>query len=92
MNITIEFARRDDCLDKMVPSDLRVLVSERDALQAENKALQEGSDYVRREYKKVVEAGQALVDKLEDKCGAFPVWREEHNNLASLLPSHTEDE
>ncbi len=34
MNITFEFATTDDCLDKMVPSDLRKLVSERDtALQ-----------------------------------------------------------
>jgi hypothetical protein len=30
MNITFEFAKQDDCLDKMVPSDLRKLVSERD--------------------------------------------------------------
>lgn len=30
MNIDIEFSRRDDCLDLMVPSDLRLLVSERD--------------------------------------------------------------
>ena len=33
MNITFEFATHDDCLDKMVPSDLRVLVSERDELR-----------------------------------------------------------
>ena len=32
-NITFEFACRDDCLDKMVPSDLRALVSERDVLR-----------------------------------------------------------
>lgn len=30
--ITIEFARMDDCLDRLVPSDLRILVSERDHL------------------------------------------------------------
>ena len=29
-NITMEFARQDDCLDKMVPSDLRILVGQRD--------------------------------------------------------------
>ena len=40
MNITIEFARRDDCLDKMVPSDLRVLVAKRDTLQAERDRLE----------------------------------------------------
>lgn len=35
MSIDFEFATRDDCLDRMVPSDLRALVSERDRLQAE---------------------------------------------------------
>lgn len=30
MHITFEFATKDDCLDKMVPSDLRQLVCERD--------------------------------------------------------------
>ena len=29
--ITFDFATRDDCLDKMVPSDLRVLVTQRDS-------------------------------------------------------------
>lgn len=32
INITMEFARQDDCLEKMVPSDLRLLVGERDRL------------------------------------------------------------
>ena len=34
MEINFEFATQDDCLDKMVPSDLRLLVGERDRLQA----------------------------------------------------------
>ena len=34
MKITFEFATQDDCLDRMVPSDLRVLVAQRDKLQA----------------------------------------------------------
>ena len=34
MKITFEFATQDDCLDRMVPSDLRVLVAQRDRLQA----------------------------------------------------------
>lgn len=33
MNITFGFACRDDCLDQLVPSDLRQLVAERDELQ-----------------------------------------------------------
>ncbi|MFL3972084.1 hypothetical protein [Pseudomonas aeruginosa] len=32
--IDMEFARRDDCLERMVPSDLRLLISERDAALA----------------------------------------------------------
>lgn len=35
MNIDFEFACQDDCLDKMVPSDLRKLVAERDAALGE---------------------------------------------------------
>lgn len=34
MDITFDFACRDDCLNHMVPSDLRKIVSERDALRA----------------------------------------------------------
>ena len=33
MEITFEFACRDDCLGKMVPSDLRQVVAERDRLK-----------------------------------------------------------
>lgn len=33
--VTFDFACRDDCLDRMVPSDLRALVAERDRLRAE---------------------------------------------------------
>ena len=34
MNITFEFATQDDCLERMLPSDLRKLVNERDEAQA----------------------------------------------------------
>ncbi len=34
MSVTFEFATHDDCLDKMVPSDLRDLVAERDELRS----------------------------------------------------------
>lgn len=33
MRIDFDFACQDDCLDKMVPSDLRALISERDRLK-----------------------------------------------------------
>ena len=35
LKIDFAFACRDDCLDRMVPSDLRALVKERDALRAQ---------------------------------------------------------
>lgn len=35
VEVTFDFAYRDDCLDRMVPSDLRALVAERDRLRAE---------------------------------------------------------
>ena len=41
MEITYDFACRDDCLDTMVPSDLRKLVSERDAAKDEIARLRE---------------------------------------------------
>ena len=50
--ITFEFACRDDCLDKMVPSDLRQLVAERDSLRArlaENEALQAECEKLRKD-------------------------------------------
>ncbi|MGD8148102.1 hypothetical protein ACP9NB_31205 [Pseudomonas aeruginosa] len=39
--IDMEFARRDDCLERMVPSDLRLLIGERDKAEAEAQALRE---------------------------------------------------
>lgn len=33
MAINFDFACRDDCLDKIVPSDLRLIVAERDRLR-----------------------------------------------------------
>lgn len=38
--ITFEFACRDDCLQRMVPSDLRVIVRERDDLRKRVKELE----------------------------------------------------
>ena len=39
--IDFEFATKDDCLQKMVPSDLRVIISERDKLREEKVELLE---------------------------------------------------
>jgi hypothetical protein len=39
MKITMEFARQDDCLDKMVPSDLRQLIGDKERAEEQCKAL-----------------------------------------------------
>ncbi|HHK5520593.1 hypothetical protein [Pseudomonas aeruginosa] len=39
--IDMEFARRDDCLERIVPSDLRLLIGERDKAETEALALRE---------------------------------------------------
>jgi len=46
MNITFEFATRDDCLDRMVPSDLRMLVSKRDSQAAMLKDFRDASNSI----------------------------------------------
>lgn len=47
--IDFYFATRDDCLQRMVPSDLRAIISERDKLREEKnellKALDEVTDF-----------------------------------------------
>ena len=35
----VDFARRDDCLEQMVPSDLRLILAVKSALEAERDAL-----------------------------------------------------
>ena len=63
--ITFEFACLDDCLDKMVPSDLREVVAERDRLRERNEALEElvvGLEEVR---SKEYEFKQARIEALE---------------------------
>ncbi|HBO4448882.1 TPA: hypothetical protein L4U50_003482 [Pseudomonas aeruginosa] len=47
--IDMEFARRDDCLERMVPSDLRLLISERDKAEADAQALKEENFRLREE-------------------------------------------
>jgi hypothetical protein len=65
MKIDMEFARRDNCLDNMVPSDLRLLVGRLERAEAAQE------DYVRqledeiRENAKLREAAQAVVDAHE---------------------------
>lgn len=39
MHITFDFATKDDCLDKMVPSDLRQLVGDKERAEEQCKAL-----------------------------------------------------
>jgi len=61
MKITFEFATQDDCLDRMVPSDLRVLVAQRDRLQAQVAQLYNLIKYAR------VESGVCMCgDNMQD--------------------------
>ena len=46
MKIDFEFACRDDCLSKMVPSDLRMLVCERDDAVKELEKMKASLKYV----------------------------------------------
>ncbi len=47
MEITFDFACQDDCLDKMVPSDLRQVVSEREQLRSRAAMLEKERDELR---------------------------------------------
>ncbi|HHK9462859.1 TPA: hypothetical protein ACQZGC_003180 [Pseudomonas aeruginosa] len=58
--IDMEFARRDDCLERMVPSDLRLLISERDKAEAEAQALRDERDSQQRVAIKAMEELAAL--------------------------------
>ncbi|MES4685379.1 hypothetical protein ACSLV1_31940 [Pseudomonas aeruginosa] len=58
--IDMEFARRDDCLERMVPSDLRLLISERDKAEAEAQALRDERDSQQRGAIKAMEELAAL--------------------------------
>ena len=46
MNITFEFATRDDCPDRIVPSDLRMLVLKRDSQAKMLKAFRDASNSI----------------------------------------------
>jgi hypothetical protein len=76
--IDINFASRGDCLDNMVPSDLRMLVSERDGLlgQRDNmllfiKKLVSGNDEVQNEWEALdlltdcASDGEQLINEIE---------------------------
>lgn len=49
MDITFDFACQDDCLDRMVPSDLRALIRERDDLRAQLEAAEKRATEAERE-------------------------------------------
>ena len=66
MNITFEFACQDDCLDKMVPSDLRKLVNERDHLAGKVLAI---NAYCQKN--KIGEWGASVSDALIAHCDAL---------------------
>ena len=75
MEITFEFACRDDCLGKMVPSDLRQVVAERDRLRERNEALEAaatdvvecGVDAMAYDRRQVLDALAALLEATTDR-------------------------
>jgi len=76
MKITFEFATQDDCLDRMVPSDLRVLVAQRDRLQARVAELE-----------CMVRAFRACVD-----LQMVPSWGSPcHDQIHALVGKNTEE-
>jgi len=76
MKITFEFATQDDCLDRMVPSDLRVLVAQRDRLQARVAELE-----------CMVRAFRACVD-----LQMLPSWGSPcHDKIHALVGKNTEE-
>ena len=77
MEITFEFACRDDCLGKMVPSDLRQVVAERDRLRERNEALEKAARDVVERHKRIITKDHAhygpqkFVDYASDEARAL---------------------
>jgi len=93
--ITFEFACRDDCLDKMVPSDLRQLVAERDSLRARLAEIESWKDAVDHELTKI----QMTTDTFPDPRSALSALIDWHVQVAldpavnggyRLVPNWTE--
>jgi hypothetical protein len=79
MDITFEFATRDDCLDKMVPSDLRQLVAERDNLKTRlREAEYEGAESFKAE---LLKASKAIAHPYIE--GVFAVWEDRREGFDS---------
>ncbi|MBU0538886.1 MAG: hypothetical protein KKF24_13395 [Gammaproteobacteria bacterium] len=56
--ITFEFATQDDCLDRMVPSELRQLVAERDQLRQQLASAHESIEARNKELMKIVQEAE----------------------------------
>jgi hypothetical protein len=56
--ITFEFATQDDCLDRMVPSELRQLVAERDQLRQQLASAHESIEARNKELMKMVQEAE----------------------------------
>lgn len=74
MYVTSDFARRDDCLDKMVPSDLRVLVEERDNALERLKVLTQRFDEI-----------NAMVSERDEKIKQLRKYKKEVFDLKTQL-------
>lgn len=82
MNITMEFARQDDCLDKMVPSDLRQLIGDKERAEEQCKALAAQVEVLRKPLQSMVE----LMD-CGDESGAGSKWHAEATTALSATPT-----
>ena len=91
MKITFEFATQDDCLDRMVPSDLRVLVAQRDRLQARVAELYDLIKYAQ------VDSGVCMCgDDIKDhnqSSGHMPlgIWDHAADQIHALVGKNTEE-
>lgn len=87
MNIDFDFATRDDCLDKMVPSDLRQLVRERDEAVTESAQHKTRSETFLETGQKIEQHRDELAAIVERLRTAAIAATEEMNKVLPSLPS-----
>lgn len=98
MKIDFDFATKDDCLDKLVPSDLRQLVCERDSAIAERDALAATVEALTSAYKNLcgsindMDDCETGTDEMETAIGAvFHAMRNGYGIVHSTPQQHLRD-
>lgn len=82
---TQDFARRDDCLDKMVPSDLRLLIGERDDLRKQLAEAQEEIQELKDSADLGYTAEQHLQKRVSELEAAMTKIRDLHDKPGDIL-------